>query len=139
MKKSAIDFFSSVMRAAAQNYTKMKNLETALAFAQGCREGSAHSMEKGYVLSLEAASALILLLVATSALQLYNFRQDSAGDFFACSDAAVVLAKSHAFSGEGLQEKAGQASKLSNLCISARSQLASFSSCGKPDGAVEKF
>ena len=93
----------------------------------------------GFVLSLEAVSALFLLLIAASSLSLYRFTKPSASDFFACSDAAVVLAKAHAFSDGSLQEKVGRGGKLSGLCIEAASPLASASSCEGGEEADEKF
>lgn len=97
-------------------------------------------MKKGFVLSLEAVSSLFLLIMAVAALSLYQFRLGGADGFFACSDAAVVLSKSHAFSDGSLQEKAEAASQLSGLCIEADSPLASASSCtGENQAQGEKF
>jgi hypothetical protein len=93
----------------------------------------------GFVLSLEAVSALFLLLIAASSLSLYRFPEPSANDFFACSDAAVVLAKAHAFSGASLQEKVDRAAGLSGLCVEASSPSSSASSCESGKEAKERY
>lgn len=93
----------------------------------------------GFALSLEAVSSLFLLLFAVSALQLYQFRQSNANDFFACSDAALALSKTRAFSGASLQEKVDGAGEFSGLCIEADSALASASSCAGEKETGEKF
>jgi hypothetical protein len=93
----------------------------------------------GFVLSLEAVSALFLLLIAASSLSLFRFPETDASGFFACSDAAAVLAKAHAFSEGSLQEKVDREGKLSGLCIEAISPSASASSCEGRGAAGEKF
>lgn len=93
----------------------------------------------GFALSLEAVSSLFLLIIAVFALPLYQFRQSGANDFFACSDAAVVLSKTRAFSDGGLQGKVDAAGEFSGLCIGASSPLASASSCTGEKETGEKF
>ncbi len=93
----------------------------------------------GFALSLEAISSLFLLIIAASTLPLYQFRQSSANDFFDCSDAALVLSKTRAFSDGSLQGKVGAAGEFSGLCIEASSPLVSASSCTGEKETGEKF
>lgn len=76
----------------------------------------------GFLMSLEAACSLLLLIISIPLFSAPSLQKGSAHDFFLCSDAAVVLLKSGAFLSQGaLEEKARQASALSGLCISASS------------------
>ncbi len=95
--------------------------------------------QKGYALSLEAVSAIMLLLMAVSTFELFQFPRENAHAFFTCSDSAIALSKTHAFSDGSLAEKVGLAGALSGLCIEANSPLASASSCGGATNAGEKF
>ena len=86
--------------------------------------------KEGFLMSLEAACSLFLLIISLSLFPAPSLQKGSAHDFFLCSDAAVVLLKSGAFSSQAaLGEKTGQASGLSGMCISASSPGASASSC----------
>lgn len=100
---------------------------------------SASCSRNGFVLSLEAASSLALLLIAASALALFSFQEANAGDFYACSDAALLLSKSHAFSDGTLGERVAQVHSLTGMCAVASSPAASSSSCGGARDATEKF
>ena len=88
---------------------------------------------KGFLMSLEAAASLLLVLIALSTLALFEVKQGHEGDFFLCSDAAVALVKTGAFSGGHLREAVEEASGISGLCISAGGQ----SSCSY--GGQEKY
>jgi len=96
-----------------------------------------HKARRAFLMLLEAASCILLLLFAASFLRLFYLRHASAADFFICSDAALVLAKSHAFSDGTLQQKVEDASLRSGLCISAESPQQSSSSC--KGGAPERY
>ncbi len=74
---------------------------------------------KGFLMSLEAAASLLLVLVALSTLALFEVKQGHEGDFFLCSDAAVALVKTGAFSGGRLHLAVEEAYGISGLCISA--------------------
>jgi len=96
-------------------------------------------LKSGYLLSLEAVTAVFLLLIAASSLPLFRFQEDRPQDFFLCSDAAIVLSKSHAFADGSLQEKVQTASELSGLCIEAYSPLTSASSCEGEGADAERY
>jgi hypothetical protein len=94
---------------------------------------------RGFLMSLEAAASFLLVLSAASLLPHLYLAENSAqaGDFFMCSDAALLLSKTNAFSGAALQEKVEKLSRLSGMCIEADSPDASASSC--ESGAGEQF
>jgi hypothetical protein len=91
-------------------------------------------MRAGFAMTVEAAFSFLLLFLAASALLLFRLPKHDSQAFYLCSDAAIVLAKSSAFSGS-LQESLGQASRLSGLCLRAEVEGAAFSSC--PEGKSE--
>ncbi|MEM2137574.1 MAG: hypothetical protein QW568_00615 [Candidatus Anstonellaceae archaeon] len=96
--------------------------------------------KKAFLASFEAASAILLLIVAASALQLYQFQKTFPQEFFLCSDAAVLISKSGDFSRDSLLAQAQEISELSDMCISI--QIAGeelFSPCGKENGRVFAF
>ena len=95
-------------------------------------------MRRGFLMALEAAASLFLLVIAASAIPIFHLQKTSAHDFFLCSDAAVILSKTNAFSDGSLQEKLDKAASLSGLCIGASSAAAFASSC-EGNGAGEKF
>ena len=96
------------------------------------RSGRSFPDSRGFLMSLEAAASLLLVMVALSALPLFSARAGREGDFFLCSDAAVALAKSSAFSGaSALQEGVERAASLSGICLSAGSGVLSSSSCSQ--------
>jgi len=85
----------------------------------------------GFVMSLEAACSLLLLLAAASMLAMFSLqsfpRPSQVQDFFLCTDAAAVLAKS-GFSGEGALQNIRSAANLSNLCIDSSGAFGDLSS-----------
>lgn len=85
----------------------------------------------GFLMSLEAAFSLTLLLIALSVLPAFQAQKNPAPDFFLCSDAALSLAKSGAFSSGKLQDSLNSMHDLSGMCFSA----ASIPSAGCPSGA----
>ncbi len=99
-------------------------------------------MQRGFAMTTEAMFALLAVALAASTLLLFNFQKHDSGTFYLCSDAAIVLAKSGAFSqGGGLQEKVSKLSGLSGMCIRVKSSGAgmdAFECNGKREGG-EKF
>jgi len=87
-------------------------------------------------MSLEAAASLMLLAISLHALQLFEFDSGSEGAFYLCSDAALVLSKTNAFSSaELLQEKTSEAALLSGTCIFSETGSFSANTCGAaPEG-----
>ena len=75
----------------------------------------------GFLMSLEAAFSLTLLLIALAALPVFSAQKNTAPDFFLCSDAALSLAKSGAFSNGGLQGRLDGMHDLAGMCFSAGS------------------
>ena len=82
--------------------------------------------QQGFLMSLEAAASLVLIAISLAALPLFEIRGGQENDFFLCSDAAVVLLKSGALSGAGVQQQINEAATLSGVCIEANGA----SSCG---------
>ncbi len=95
----------------------------------------------GFLMSLEAALSLVLLLMALQALALYQPKQQEAGGFFLCNDAAIVLVKTGSFSDQsGLEGGIKKISSLAGECVEASSPSASASSCpGTPAHSAEKL
>lgn len=90
-------------------------------------------ISRGFAMSLEAAASLLLLAAALSALPLFEVKSGSEPDFFLCSDAAMVLLKSGALSGDAQPQVLYEASQLSGLCL----EYGDASSCQY--GGEEKF
>ena len=104
------------------------------------RSGRSFPDSRGFLMSLEAAASLLLVMVALSALPLFSARAGREGDFFLCSDAAVALAKSSAFSSAAaLHEEVEQAASISGMCLSAESGAISSSSCSQPPAQTEAY
>jgi len=80
---------------------------------------------KGFLMSLEAAFALTLLLIAGSALPAFSQPKNAAPDFFLCSDAALALVKSDAFSDGSLQARLDSMHALSGMCFSSGAAVSS--------------
>lgn len=96
-------------------------------------QGSGAQSSRGFLMSLEAAFSLALLIIAVSALPAFHPQKNPAPGFFLCSDAALALAKDGAFSdpsGMKLRGKVRQMERLSGMCIEAEALLAhAASSC----------
>ena len=90
--------------------------------------------KSGFLFTLEAASSLVLLIIASSFILAFHLPQSHAEGFFLCSDAAGVLVKSSAFSGGSLQERVGELESLSSLCIEAGAAGETASSSCVPSG-----
>jgi len=84
----------------------------------------------GFALTLEALSALLLLLIALAALPLFSLPKSDAEAFFLCSDAAIVL--SGAPSSESLGEMAQELGAVSGMKITAGGEN---TAAQKPSGA----
>jgi len=74
--------------------------------------------KRAFLASFEAASAILFLIIAASAIQLYHFQRTSPQEFFLCSDAAILVSKSEDFSPESLLLRAQGIKELSNICLS---------------------
>ncbi|MCX8194718.1 MAG: hypothetical protein N3G22_01245 [Candidatus Micrarchaeota archaeon] len=95
--------------------------------------------QAGFLMSLEAAAAFVLLLAAIPLLHTFQFKKAShAGDFFLCSDVAMLLTNKQPASQSELQEIVEKASGLSGLCIAAEFEGFSASSCSQPADDKEK-
>jgi hypothetical protein len=79
---------------------------------------AAFQHSKGFLMSLEAAFALTLLLFAATALPAFSQPKNTAPDFFLCSDATLLLVKSGAFTDGSLQAKINEMHSLSGMCFS---------------------
>lgn len=86
----------------------------------------------GFLMSLEAAFSLTLLLIALAALPAFQAHKNPAPDFFLCSDAALALAKSGAFSSGSLQDSLNGMHDLSGMCFSAGSSSSAGCSLAAP-------
>jgi len=92
----------------------------------------------GFLMSLEAAASLILIAISLHALQLFEARGGSEGAFYLCSDAALALSKTNAFSSAALlEEKTSEAAGLSGTCIFSETDSFFASTCGAPPGSRE--
>ncbi len=93
---------------------------------------------KGFLFTLEAASAFLLLALSASLLPALSFPENSPSGFFACSDAAILLSKLRPADSDALQQAVDSMHELSGLCVSAESDFAHASS--KCEGSSkEKF
>lgn len=73
---------------------------------------------RGFVFSLEAFFAFLAVLIAVAALPSFHIRQEEAGHFLECSDAAFSFLSSRAFKSEDASSAfADGASSLSGKCI----------------------
>ena len=88
----------------------------------------------GFLMSLEAAFSLTLLLIALAALPVFSAQKNTAPDFFLCSDAALSLAKSGAFSNGGLQGSLDGMHDLAGMCFSAGSLVSAGCSYASEGG-----
>lgn len=94
---------------------------------------------RGFLMTLEALSAVALLIIASAAMGAFAARAGTEGDFFLCSDAAVVLSKS-GFSPLDLQQRLSSMHSLTGMCVKAESAFASASSpCTEPQGKTLAF
>jgi len=86
-----------------------------------------------FLFSLEAAFSLTLAIIAASYLFAFAPQQEGAGASLACSDAARVLAQSHAFSSqERLDAAVFEAGALLRMCVEATDDGGlEASSCGR--------
>lgn len=76
--------------------------------------------QKGFAMTLEAACSLLLLVFSLGLLQYFSLPEPDAPDFFLCSDAALLLAKTGSFSDATLlSQNVKEAASLSGMCISA--------------------
>jgi hypothetical protein len=106
----------------------------------GRRFGGAPMGKNAFLASFEAASAILLLFVAASAIPLYQFQKSHAQEFFLCSDAAILVSKSGDFSHGSLLLQAQEIKELSSTCLSL--QIAGegpVSSCELEKGEVFSF
>ncbi|MFA6490218.1 MAG: hypothetical protein WCT52_06120 [Candidatus Micrarchaeia archaeon] len=85
--------------------------------------------KRGFVMSAEAMFALLFLSFAASSLFLFNFQRYDAEAFYLCSDAAIVLARTGAFSHGSLDDAAEELSALSGMCIKAQTDSLSPRPC----------
>jgi len=86
--------------------------------------------KRGFLMTVEAAFALLLILFAASSLALFNFQKHDSQKFYLCSDAAILLAKTGDFSSEqDIRGKVSEISSLSGLCVSAQWNKTLASSC----------
>ena len=86
-------------------------------------------MKKGFLMSLEAAFSLALLVIAASALPAFRMEKSEAPSFFLCTDAALALAKSGAFSDGSVGQKVNVMEELSGMCIDADGISSSAQEC----------
>jgi len=111
------------------------------AFRRRAGQGSAGST-RGFLMTLEAAFSLTLLIIAAAALPAFLPQKNSAPDFFLCTDAAAALANSGAFSdatGLQLQGQVNSMHALSGMCVEASVPLGrQASSCAKAKEGKEK-
>ena len=84
---------------------------------------------RGFLMSLEAAFSLSLLVIAASALPAFRLEKSEAPSFFLCTDAALALARSGAFSDGSVQEKVDSMAGLSGTCIDAEGISSSAQEC----------
>ena len=95
-----------------------------------------------FLFSLEAAFSLTLAIIAAAYLFAFAPQQEEAGAFLACSDAARVLAQSHAFSSQGrLNATVFEAGSLLGACVEAEIEDGmTADSCGEgtPGAAAGK-
>jgi len=70
---------------------------------------------QGFFFTLEAACALLLLLIAASLLPAFSIQRGNDETAILCSDAARVIAKSH---NSGIPSILKEESRLSGLCLS---------------------
>jgi len=95
---------------------------------------------RAFLMTLESASAIFMLIIAASAFSLFSFPESSAGDFYICSDAAIILSKSRAFSDNALSLEVEKLGRLSGMCIKAEGAGSFASNCFGDSGAKkEKF
>lgn len=86
--------------------------------------------KRGFVMSAEAMFAMLFFSLAISSLFLFNFQRHDAEAFYLCSDAAIVLAKTGAFSSpDSLEGATEELSGLSGMCIRAQTDSFSPSPC----------
>ena len=90
----------------------------------------------GFAMTLEAACSLLLLAFSLSLLPYFALPAPDAPDFFLCSDAALLLAKTSSFSDASLlSHNVVEMEALSGMCISAESSGASAQSGCAGEGA----
>ncbi len=94
------------------------------------RRRSCHAPAKrGFVMTTEAMLSLVFLSLAFSSLFLFNLPRHDSEAFYLCSDAAVVLAKSGAFSSGSLDSATDALSGISGMCIRAKQGIAGSQPC----------
>ncbi len=87
------------------------------------------SQKRGFLFSLEAALSFMLLLVSLPLLALFSHSTAGEADFFLCSDAAAIIAKSKDFEEQTIREKIDKIHPLSDLCIEVKTAQIGYSSC----------
>ncbi len=110
------------MRIFRENFSEVANVHIATAM-ESIRRG------RGFLMTLEAASAFFLLIIAASALVQFRLPKESAQDFYACSDAAIILSKSSGLSGADLLVEMGKMRALGGPCVSFELDYQHYSNC----------
>ncbi|MCX8174594.1 MAG: hypothetical protein N3E51_00100 [Candidatus Micrarchaeota archaeon] len=87
------------------------------------------SAKSGFLMTLEAATAFILLLAAAASLQAFSPQPQKDGDFYLCADAAVALSKMRSFSSGSLDSDLNDFRQLSGLCFAAEYGAEKSASC----------
>lgn len=93
-----------------------------------------------FLFSLEAAFSLTLAIIAATYLFAFAPQQEETSAFLACSDAARVLAQSHAFSSQGrLDAAVSEAGALLRMCVEAETDGGELKagSCNEEAGAAD--
>ena len=85
--------------------------------------------KRGFVMTTEAMLSLVFLSLAFSSLLLFSFPKHDSEAFYLCSDAAIVLAKTGAFSQGSLGRATEELSDLSGMCIRAKTGFAGPQPC----------
>ena len=86
----------------------------------------------GFLMSLEAAFSLTLLLIAATALPAFSQPENTAPEFFLCSDAALALVKGGSFADSSLQANLTDRHSLSGTCVSAEGRFSRGCSSPRP-------
>lgn len=143
--------FAIAARAATRRHNPPKRgFATAAGNAAGKRHpakrgfaiAAGANAKRGFAMTTEAMFAMLLVALAASTLFLFNFQKHDSAAFYLCSDAAIVLSKSGAFSPLGnLQGKASEISGLTGMCIRVKNSGwgADTFECNNKQEGDEKF
>lgn len=95
---------------------------------------------RGFLMTLEAAYSLLLILAGASLLAAFQLPGHNPQDFYLCSDAAILFSSQDFSDAASIALHAESLSSLSGMCISARHSLGEHSAgCGGEQGEVYSF